>query len=551
MPQVAREPAAAELLVSHPDGTRRVVPLTGDRHSLGRALSNDLSFPEEGELSRNHLVFERAGNDWVIRDLGSTNGTSLNGRPLHGHCTLRAGDVVEAGRLKIAYRFSTPAAPDRTVLFLDTPPIAQKTSTVVKERASLDSAQEVIAGSSRPMQALIRAGQELSSHLPLDELFRLILDLSIEAVGASRGVLVTSEGTEFVVQAVKGDNFRISAAIRDRVIRERQSLLVVDATLDSALRARHSIMLEGVRSFIAVPLQTRDKVIGLIYVDAQRLLHTFSQEDLSLLTVMGNIAAARIEQARLAEVEHSERMFAYELQQAAEIQARLLPAEIPQIPGLEVARLNLPCRTVGGDYYDVLTQGDRVALLVGDVAGKGMPAAIMMSNLQARLRTLAPLELSPAELVSRLNHGVAEGNPGNRFVTLFYCVFEPSTRTLTYCNAGHNPPLVIGANGRTDHLEGGGPVLGLLRSVIYDTKRIRLGVGDVLVLYSDGVTEANRANSEEEFGEERLAEIVHANANRPTQMILNAIIEALYDWTAGAQFADDVTLLIARLPGSR
>jgi serine phosphatase RsbU (regulator of sigma subunit)/pSer/pThr/pTyr-binding forkhead associated (FHA) protein len=550
MPQAARE-AAAELLVTHPDGTRRIVPLAGERHSLGRALSNDLSFPDEGELSRNHLVFERSGGDWLIRDLGSTNGTVLNGRPLHGHCTLRPGDVVEAGRLKISFRIAAPAAPERTVLFLDTPAAVQKTSTVVKERASLDSAQEVIAGSSHPMQALIRAGRELSSHLPLDELFSLILDLSIDAVGASRGVLVTTEGDEFVVRAVKGDNFRISAAIRDRVIRERASLLVVDAMLDSALRQRHSIVLEGVRSFIAVPLQTRDKVIGLVYVDAQRLLHSFTEEDLSLLTVMANIAAARIEQARLNEVEHVERMMAYELQQAAEIQAHLLPAEMPQIPGLEVARLNLPCRTVGGDYYDVLLQGDRVALVVGDVAGKGMPAAIMMSNLQARLRTLAPLELSPAELVSRLNRGVAEGNPGNRFVTLFYGVFEPSTRTLTYCNAGHNPPLVIGAGGRTDRLEGGGPVLGLLPSVIYEMKRIRLGVGDVLVLYSDGVTEANQVNSEEEFGEERLARIVHANSSRPTQMILNAIVEELYDWAAGAQFADDVTLLIARLPGSR
>ncbi|HET8548519.1 MAG TPA: SpoIIE family protein phosphatase [Bryobacteraceae bacterium] len=550
MPQVARE-AAAELLVTYPDGTRRIVPLTGERHSLGRALSNDLSFPEEGELSRNHLAFERSGSDWIIRDLGSTNGTSVNGRPLHGHCALRTGDLVEAGRLKLEFRFAVAAAPDRTVLFLDPPPASQKTSTVVKERASLDSARAAIAGTSRSMQALIRAGQELSSHLPLDELFRLILDLSIEAVGASRGVLVTMEGTEFVVRAVKGEHFRISAAIRDRVIRERASLLVVDTMLDSALRQRQSIVLEGVRSFMAVPLQTRDKVIGLIYVDAQRLLHTFTEEDLSLLTVMANIAAARIEQARLAEVEHAERMHAYELQQAAEIQARLLPAEIPQIPGLEIARLNLPCRTVGGDYYDVLVQGDRVALLVGDVAGKGMPAAIMMSNLQARLRTLAPLELSPAELVSRLNHGVAEGNPGNRFVTLFYGLFEPASRTLMYSNAGHNPPLVIGASGRTDHLEGGGPVLGLLPSVVYEMRRIRLGVGDVLVLYSDGVTEANRANSEVEFGEDRLADIVRANAGRPTQMILNAIVDALYDWTAGAPFADDVTLLIARLPGSR
>ena len=551
MSQAVHE-TTAELVVTHADGTRRIVPLNAERHSLGRALANDLSFPDEGELSRNHLAFERAGKDWILRDLGSTNGTSLNGRPLNGQCTLHPGDVVEAGRLRLEFRLPKPTAPDRTVMFLEPAPVAAKTqTTVVKERASLDSAQEAIAGTSRPMQALIRAGQELSSHLPLDELFRLILELSIDAVGASRGVLITTEGSDYVVRAARGENFRISAAIRDRVIRERASLLVVDAMLDSALRHRHSIVLEGVRSFMAVPLQTRDKVIGMIYVDAQRLLHTFTQEDLALLTVMANIAAARIEQARLAEVEHAERMLAHELQQAAEIQARLLPAEIPQVPGLEVARLSLPCRTVGGDYYDVLLQGNRVALLVGDVAGKGMPAALMMANLQARLRTLAPLELTPAELVSRLNQGVAEGNPGNRFVTLFYGVFDPETRTLTYSNAGHNPPLVIGASGRTDRLSGGGPVLGLLRSVMYEMKRIRLGVGDVLVLYSDGLTEATRPNTEDEFGDERIAEIVHANSARPTQMILNAIVEALYDWTGGAQFADDVTLLIARLPGAR
>ena len=174
------------------------------------------------------------------------------------------------------------------------------------------------------MRALIRAGRELAGHRPLAELFPLIMDLSVEAVMAGRGVLMTLDGDELNVRAARGEGFKISTTVRDRVLKEKASLLVRDAQLDQALREHMSIVEQKVRSMIAVPLQTNDRVIGLIYVDSPNAIREFTREDLNLLTVMANVAAIRIEHARLNEIEEAERAMAKEMHQAALIQERLL-----------------------------------------------------------------------------------------------------------------------------------------------------------------------------------------------------------------------------------
>ena len=208
------------------------------------------------------------------------------------------------------------------------------------------------------MGALIRAGQELAGHRPLDELFEVILKLSLSAMEAKRGVIMTLEDGELIVRASEGDGFSISTSVRDRILRERCSLVISDAQLDDALRQQRSIVMHRVRSMMGVPLQTGDRVIGLIYVDNGAILRPFSQEDLDLLTVMANVAAIRIEHARLAEVEQSEKLMELELAQASEIQAMLLPTEAPVFPGYDLAGHNLPCHTVGGDYFDFVPYGD-------------------------------------------------------------------------------------------------------------------------------------------------------------------------------------------------
>jgi len=530
-----------ELLVLTPDGKTRRLPLDRDSFLLGRSSTNELCYPEDAGLSRQHLAVEREGDVWRVRDLNSKNGTFVNGVRITEPYVLGPNDRVAAGHLTLAFA-ERVAPPENTVIFVEGSAPATVNTTVA---TSLAGVQEIQGGAQ--MQALIRAGRELAGNMPLSELFNLIMNLSIEAVGAARGVLMTLEGEELVVRAARGEGFRISSTVRDRVIREKTSLLVRDARLDEAFAERMSIVQQQIRSMVAVPLQTDDRVIGLIYLDSPHFVHEFTKDDLNLLTVMANVAAIRIEHTRLAEVEQAERMHAKELEQAAEIQRRLLPTRAPEVPGLDLAGYNAPCRTVGGDYFDFLTYPDgRVTLLVGDVAGKGMPAALLMSSLQARVQVLFDEPEDLAKRVARLNRIITSNCPTNRFISFFIGVLDPKTGELNYVNAGHNPPLLVRRAGSVEPLETTGLILGILAAAPYEQKTCRLEPGDLVVLFSDGVTEACRPDVDEEFGEERLAQILAELNDGPAQAIIETVNRRLQEFTGGAPPADDITLVIAK-----
>ncbi len=544
-----------ELLIRTRDGGTTRVRLEAPVVTLGRSRDAYLSYPDDAALSRHHLAFEKSGDGWVVRDLGSRNGTLHNNLPVTGPKRLQPGDRVMAGHLTI--EFDSSKQPSETVVFVDeesTNPTVGKTvvSTLddaLADRAGISSG----AGSGGPVawrhiQTLIRAGRELAGHQPLSELFQTIVELATDAVGATRGVLMTLDNDKLAVRAAKGETFCISSAARDRVLQDKTSLLVQDTALDEAFRARESILQQRVRSFMAVPLQTNERVIGLIYVDVPNRLPDFTRDDLNLLTVLANVAAVRIERERLAEVEQTERMLVREMEQAAEIQRGLLPGAPPATPGLEVAGYNAPCRTVGGDYYDFISYpNDSTGLVVADVAGKGMAAALLMSCLQARVRLLEEEPGPLADMAARLNRSMIACCPGNRFVTFFICRFSPGNGEVLYCNAGHNAPLLIRASGQdTDKLQVGGPILGMLDNARYQQGQCALTPGDTLVLYSDGVTEAVRPGTEEEFGEERLEKLVREHRQESAATILGTIVQTLESWSAGAAPADDITLVVAR-----
>ncbi len=359
-----------------------MVKLEQDRYELGRADSNSLCFSDVLGLSRQHLVFERQGINWIVRDVGSTNGTFVNGARITSAQVLRPRDRVNVGELSIVFNEA------------DAPRLAPQTVTFIEERvapaqttaeATLDkvlSAGQTIPGGEH-MKALIHAGRELAGHTPLDKLFELIMNLSIEAVGASRGVLMTVEGSDLQVRASKGAGFRISSRVRDLVINEKRSLLVLDAMSDEALAGRASIVQQQIRSMLAVPLQTEDRVIGLIYLDAPGLVHEFTKDDLNVLTVLANIAAIRIEHARLAEIERAEQLRAKELEHAALIQRSILPSNFPPFPhrrDFELHAAMVTALEVGGDLFDFfLLDDERLGFVIGDVSGKGVPAALFMS----------------------------------------------------------------------------------------------------------------------------------------------------------------------------
>jgi pSer/pThr/pTyr-binding forkhead associated (FHA) protein len=423
-----------DLLIYHLDGTVRSYPLKGHtRLTLGRSLDADLAYPDDSILSRKHVAIEREGDDWYVVELGSKNGTTLNGEKLGEgeRRKLSLGDRVAAGRVTIVYDDPKEQA-EQTVLFVPEP----ETGAAARMTTNLDEvvgtgadalSSRMIANSPR-MQALIEAGRELDANRPLPEVFSKVLDLAVNAVHARRGVVLTMDSGTLTMRAAKGDNFRISRAVRDRVVESKESLLIIDTAQDAGLKGSETIMQQNVRSLMAVPLQTRDTVIGLLYVDAQNQLRTFSPDDLNVLTVLANVAAIRVEHTRLGEVEAHDRFLQRELDQAAEIQRNLLPKHAPSVKGLELAGVSLPCRSVGGDYFDYLKMaGGRIGIICGDVAGKGMAAALMMSSVQARAQMLCEETMNLGTFMTRLNRSVCASCPGNRFITFFMCIFHPES----------------------------------------------------------------------------------------------------------------------------
>jgi serine phosphatase RsbU (regulator of sigma subunit)/pSer/pThr/pTyr-binding forkhead associated (FHA) protein len=541
-----------ELLIQCPDGQMKTVPLSGGRLSIGRSSASELCFSEDAGLSRQHFVFEPEGADWTVQDLGSKNGTFVNNIPLKARLILKPGDRITAGHLVILFAPDAAGAAPGVVVFEGGEAASPTTSTVVTSLQGALSNQTLAierggVKASAPLQALIRAGQELSENRPIEELFPLILDLAIQAVNAQRGVLLILEGENLVPKAHKGDGFRISTGVRDRVLHEKSSILVRDAQLDDAFKGRMSIVEQKVHTMMAVPLETKERIIGLIYVDSPFVLREFTKDDLSLLAVMANVAAIRIENVRLAEIEQAERIMKRDLTQAAEIQGRMLPERSPVVPGADLAGFNAACRTVGGDYYGFFPYPDgRVGLALGDVSGKGMPASLMMMALHARVQVLAEDPGNLAAFMTRLNKATCANCPSNRFITFFFCVLDTATGELLFANAGHNPPIVVRASGAAEMLEGGGPVLGILPIARYSEDRTSLQKGDMLVLYSDGVTEANDTE-QNEYGEERFIGVLQQHRTEPASAIVEAVTKSLAEFAAGAPQADDITLVVARV----
>ena len=291
-----------EILIQNLDGPPKSLPLSGARVTVGRSSSVELSFPEDGGLSRQHFAFEPEGEDWTVQDLGSKNGTFVNNIPLKARLILRPGDRITAGHLLITYSPAIAKATPGVVVF-DAPEEGTVSTTVVTSLEGALTNQTMVierpgvakGAGAGALQALIKAGQVLSEAMPLADLFPVILDLAIQAVNAKRGVLLSLEGDELVPRAHKGEGFRISAAVRDRVIKEKSSVLVRDAQMDDAFKGRMSIVEQKVHTMMAAPLQTKERIIGLIYVDSPFILRDFTKDDLDLLTVMANVAAIRIE----------------------------------------------------------------------------------------------------------------------------------------------------------------------------------------------------------------------------------------------------------------
>jgi sigma-B regulation protein RsbU (phosphoserine phosphatase) len=282
-----------------------------------------------------------------------------------------------------------------------------------------------------------------------------------------------------------------------------------------------------------------ERLAGFLAVPTETLPSNLEPEDLGFVRLAAGLVSRALERLKL-------RAQSIDLERALEIQRNLLPRSVPEVPGGRFAVFWKPSRSVGGDLYDFFDfGGGRFGFAIADVSGKGMPAALIMSNLQAAFRAVIDETCPPEEACRRLNRSAVNLLGDGRFVTYFYGVYDSEHQVMVYCNAGHCAPLLLREDGSAERLESGGPVLGVLPDVVFESGRVHLRAGDRIVLYTDGLSEAASADGEE-FGETRVGEVCRTAWDLGPEAMIRALVDAIREHSAG-ELQDDLTVLVLAL----
>ncbi|MBN1397550.1 MAG: PP2C family protein-serine/threonine phosphatase, partial [Bacteroidetes bacterium] len=297
-----------------------------------------------------------------------------------------------------------------------------------------------------------------------------------------------------------------------------------------------------------VPMHIKQKTRGMILLGERLRGGVYSRGDLEFLYSLGNLAIISIENAHLLRDTLEKQRMEDELKIAREIQQGLLPEKIPSIPEFDIAAVTISSKEVGGDYYDIIVrQNGEYILAIGDVSGKGTPAALLMANVQAALRALAPHCTSVSETTGQINDLTCANTRGvNKFITFFWGILNVKTHEFRFTNAGHNPPYLLRKNGTVETLEEGGLILGVFKTTApYAESAVKLMPGDVLVMYTDGISEAMN-QKEDQFSEEKLTAILKESTNLSAKEIIKKVQHALEIHTQGTPQSDDITLLVLK-----
>ena len=324
----------------------------------------------------------------------------------------------------------------------------------------------------------------------------------------------------------------------------KQPLIVNDPANDE--RFKRVEWDTSIRSIMCVPLMIKSNLTGLITIYNKKASGGFTPGDQRLLTIIAAQSAQLIENAKLLQESIKLAQVRQQQRNAYEIQRNLLPKSAPTIDGYDIAGASTPAQTVGGDYFDFIRVAeDRWAVCLGDVSGKGIPASLLMANLQATLRSQSLMGLPVNEMVSRSNDLMYQSMDDERFVTLFYGELDLNSNTLSYCNAGHERPIVLSAGKETATLETTGIAIGVLDDYPFERREVALGPGDLVVIYSDGITDATNA-AQEPFGIERLIDVIERNRDKPSAALIESIFEAVGGHAGDTEQFDDLTLVVVK-----
>ena len=537
-------PPRAEVTVYSPLFSPFRQPLQGAPVSIGRA--SECTIPiKDRYLSRKHAEIVPANGSWLLKDCGSANGTYLNGARVDRDHALKTGDRIRLGDTEIVFESSLHNT-DR-FLSVEEKPASATIAIPIHEIEQVESGEHDL----QKLQTLTLLARELIEDRPMDELFGFIVDRVMQHLRPSRAALglLAPDGKSFVnVEVRRQDSsdsteLRISRTLLAEVVEEKKALAFMDVMVDEKLSRAQSIIMQGIHSILCAPLTIGEAVVGVLYVDYVFSPRAISHDDVRLVAQIARFAATKLETTRLREEAIQKRLMDEELRTASVIQRRLLAPAPTGIDGFSFVGANRPCRTVSGDYYDFVVRPDgKVYFTIADVSGKGVTAGLMMAGLQAAFRIFCKSDLAPADLVTKLNETLKENLPQSKFVTLFLGRLDTKSGMVEYANAGHIPPLWIRRNG-VEELAETDPLLGVLRRAQYTPRTLQLEPGDALILFTDGVTEAENLDSIE-LGPAAVAEALASYHGAAADAIAQRVEDAVVAHIGEAPIGDDVTLVV-------
>ena len=555
MPDTVPLTGEAVLEVVSPDGARRYARITQTPFMIGRGAEtgNHLQLSDR-RISRNCAAVVIEANRYYVEDRGQRRGLFVNGEKIDSR-ELQDGDIVTFGlddSYEIIFR-SAKGADDDSI-----PQLLTRIEHITSSEPS---------GGLRKLNLLLEATTLLHSQLPLDSVLGKMLDYAVSVTDADRGLLLETDasGALKVKLARRSGGLRLppesltpSQTAIQLALKQKSPVITEDlAQADVDLQAAQSIVAQRLRAVVVIPLyalsraKTQESMVnikcgdflGVLYLDSRRPA-AFSRLDRQILDALAADAASILDNARLVERERERQRLEQEINIARDIQQALLPRDFREFPHLAVTGFNLPCLSVGGDYFDVFPLGDgRTAFLIADVSGKGLGAALLTTMLQGALSGMT-LGTDPARVLTHVNRFLCDHSEVGRYATMFFGVLDQEGH-LEFINAGHPSPFLIRHGAAEEAFTEGSYPVGLVPEAQYTAVCLKLEPGDTLVLFSDGVTEAMDPD-EQMFGVARLKELLTGQIECPLEQLQKCVLEAVENFARGARQADDLTLLIVR-----
>jgi serine phosphatase RsbU (regulator of sigma subunit) len=558
MVSVPKEPVVSSLHWTGAGLKPVAFELSGPSVLIGRREDCDLML-SFGYISGHHARLVLSDERWSIQDLGSTNGTMVNGSPAE-NTPLNNGDQISLGSLDMRFGkvaevpHESPAATD----------LADEPSEESDAFATLAHLAPVAGTELEKLSLLLDLQVQWGDGFTADQTIHRILHSALTVSGAERGCILLKASGGFVYSAgqdMRGSalteaSFHASRSVVQKVVTQGKPVFMTQG-LEGELAAEKSIVAMNLRAVGCMPLRRSDAssetLLGILYLDSKVSMHTLSGLDERILLKLAGEAASVLERMELLTVREERRVLERELELARQTQEGLLPKRIPELAGWALEAFCRPTRQVGGDFYDFIRLPDgRLAAMIADVSGKGVAASLVSSSVQGALQMLLREGRDLPEGLLRVNDYLCERSEEGRFVTLFVGLLA-SSGSLQWASAGHNPAYLFRrSTNEIDELCTTGVILGSLPSeefgLSHEEKSDALEPGDLLVIYSDGLTEATGPD-DELFGEERLLEIIRTHGRGGAAALRPRILDALEDFTRGEEQSDDITLVLAeRLP---